>query len=708
MLIKNYKVKNLKNLKDLRNLKDLKNIKEKPVQYGIAGAVILLFFILVLSLIFGGGDDDRSGSSFKAKKGPLRISITESGTIQAREKITVKNEVEGSTSIIYIVDEGTKVKEGDLLVELDSSNLVDQKIDQEIMVQNADASFVSARENLAVTKNQAKSDVDKAQLAYDFAKQDLDKYIEGEYPNQLTQAEAKIILADEEYKRAQDTLKWSQRLADEQYLSKSELEADELAEKQKKLSLDMAKQDLDLLKNYTFIRQKTQLESDVEQAEMALERTTRKAKADVVQAEASLMAKEAEYNRQKDKLKKIETQIEKTKIYAPADGLALYATSTERRGRFGPSDEPLDEGSTVRERQELITLPTTTGFNAEIDIFEASLDKVRPGLPVVITIEALPGERFMGKVVSVAPVPDAETSFMSPDLKVYPTLIEVENSDNINLLKSGMSCSAEIIVEQHKEAVYVPVQAVIRVNNKPTLYIGDDDDLKPRVVEIGLDNNLMIHIKKGLKEGEIVSLNPPLTQAVASEDGNTLIEGITIDPAPAQSGSTAGPDMVERRGNSGDNRSSGFSGGPPGGFGGEMPSKEDIIKRMDQDGDGKIAKSEMRFGAERFDEMDENGDGFVTADEFKMPSFGSGGNMRMPSTDEIFKMSDQDGDGKIAESEFRMGSEMFNQLDKNGDGYIEKDEFKMPSFDRGTSGNFERPQGGMQSSGLGGFPGGPR
>ena len=588
---------------------------------------------------------------------------------------------------------------------MDSSSLLDQKVDQEINVQNAEASFIGAREDLAVTKNQAKSDVDSAQLTFEFAKQDLDKYLNGEYPNQLTQAEDQITLADEEYKRAQDTLTWSQRLYDENYLSKSELEADELAEKQKKLSLESARQDLELLKKYTYIREKTQLESDVEQAEMALERTTRKAKADIVQAEANFKAKEAEFNRQKDKLKKTETQLSKTKIYAPADGLALYATSTERRGRFGPSDEPLDEGSTVRERQDLITLPTTAGFNAEIDIFEASLDKVRPGLPVVITIEALPGERFMGKVVSVAPVPDAETSFMSPDLKVYPTLIEIENADNVDLLKSGMSCEAEIIVKQYEEAVYVPIQAVIRVNNKPTVYIGDGENPKPRPVEIGLDNNLMIVIDKGLKEGEVVSLSPPLKEAVATDDSNILIEGLTtdIDSVPQTNQSPA-------RNIQAGGQSAGFGGG--GNM--QMPSKSDIFKRTDQNGDGKIEKNEMRFGAENFDEMDKNKDGFIEESEFefKMPSFGSGGgNMKMPSKDEIFNRTDQNGDGKIERSEMKFGAENFDEMDKNKDGFIEKSEFefKMPSFGgRGASGDSGGQSGGMQGGNFGGFPGGYR
>lgn len=715
----------------------LNKIKEKPLHAAIAGVVVFIFFMLILASLFGGNGDTINGSSYKARRGPLRISVTETGSIQARERIIVKNEVEGNTSIIYIVDEGTKVKKGDLLVELDSSSLVDQRIDQEIKVQNAEASYISARENFAVTENQAKSDVDKAQLAFDFAKQDLDKYNKGEYPNQLKQAESKITIANEEYTRAKDKLEWSTRLFDEKYLSESELKADQLAEKQKKLSLDLAEQDLQLLKDYTHKRQVAQLESDVKQAEMALERTTRKARADVVQQEANLKAKEAEFNRQKDKLKKIETQISKTKIYAPADGLVLHATSADMgRGRFpGSSSEPLDEGSTVRERQELIHLPTTAGYNAEIGIFESSLDKVRTGLPVIITVDAEPGERFIGKVVYVAPVPDAETSFMSPDLKIYDTKIEIENSDNINLLKSGMSCSAEIIVERNQDVVYVPVQAVIRVNGKPTVFIAHGNGLEPREVEIGLDNSQMIHIKAGLEEGEVVSLTPPLSQAAVMTADDELIEGLTIEPAPAKSGNEMGTGqgaMDRRRDPSqqGSNQRQDFVGGPPGGFGGDtgnmrMPSKKDIFSRMDQDGDGRMAKSEMRFGAERFDEMDKNGDGFVDVDEFEMPDFsqmrrgsqgGSGppgefggdmGNMRMPSPEEMIKESDQNGDGKISQDEFRGPAEFFSQMDKNGDGFLEADEFDFSSFGRGGPGGFGGgPPGGMQGGGgFNSFPG---
>ena len=83
----------------------------------------------------------------------------------------------------------------------------------------------------------------------------------------------------------------------------------------------MAKNNLHLLKNFTHQRTLAQLKSGVTKAKMALERANRKAGADIVQVEAELKAKESEFKRQRDKLAKIERQIEKTKIYAPADGL---------------------------------------------------------------------------------------------------------------------------------------------------------------------------------------------------------------------------------------------------------------------------------------------------------------------------------------------------------------------------------------------------
>jgi len=451
-----------------------------------------------------------SMATFVVKRGPLRISVTESGTIKARDQVILKNEVEGITSILSLAPEGTRVKKGDLLVELDASGLLDAKIDQQIKVQNTEAAFVGARENLAVVTNQAQSDIDIAKLNLKFAKQDLEQYKEGEYPNQLKEANGLITLADEEVTRAQETFDWSKTLFEEKYISQIELKADELALKRKKLDLELAQSGLDLLQKYTYQRNLDQLESNVNQADMALERTNRKAKADVVQAEADLKAKESEYERQNDKLRKNIEQIEKTRIYAPADGLVIYATSA-RRGGMRSSTEPLDIGQTIRERQELIYLPTGSSVNAEVDIHETSLKKVGLHLPAIITVDALPGKTFLGEVAHIAPLPDAQSMWLNPDLKVYNTEITVDGNDSS--LRTGMSCKAEIVIKQFADATYVPVQAVLRVAGEPTVYVVNGENVEPRRVEIGIDNNRMVRIISGLEEGEVVLLTPPLGSA---------------------------------------------------------------------------------------------------------------------------------------------------------------------------------------------------
>ena len=507
--------------------------------------VLLLIGITVVAFNHSSAKDISTGDmpSFAVKRGPLRISVTESGTIQAREQIILKSEVEGRTTILFLVEEGTVVEEGELLVELDSSRLLDERIDQQIRVQNGEAAFIRARENLAVAENQAQSDIDRAELTFEFAKQDLKKYValEGEYQNQRKEIESRITLAKEELQTAEEKLKWSKELYKKEYISKSELQIDELGVNKRRLDLELTENNLRLLEDFTHPRKLAELESDVKQAEMALERARRKAKADVVQAEAELRAKESEFRRQKDKLKKNEEQIEKTKIYAPADGLVIYATSAQTRHWRG-SDEPLDEGREVREREELIYLPTATAVKAEVKIHEASLQKVSVGLPVRVTVDALPGRTFTGEVAKIAPLPDATMVWLNPDLKVYNTEIYLEGEgDN---LRTGMSCRAEIIIEEYDNATYVPVQAVLRVGAEPTVYVWSGKDFEPRKVEVGLDNNVMIRILRGLKAGETVLLTPPLADAAVEQGADRAIS----ETLPAETDTARRARPIDREG----------------------------------------------------------------------------------------------------------------------------------------------------------------
>jgi HlyD family secretion protein len=483
-------------------------------------AVLLLIIIIwpvMTSILDKNPRHDENVPLFTVRRGPLTISVTETGTINNREKMVIKSEVEGKTTILFLVSEGSHVGKGELLIQLDASRLEEEKTQQQIALLNTEAAYIHARENLAVTQSQVESDVAKASLEYEFAKTDLNKYVKGEYPQELQQAEAKITIAREEFQRTEEKLEWSRRLHGEGHITRTELEADALAAKRKKLEVELAKSNLKLLKDYTHKRKLDELESDREQAQKALARIKRKAAADNIRAEAELKAKKSEFTRQQGQLDKINGKIAKCRITAPVGGMVVYATSS--RVRWRGQDEPLQEGQEVREGQELIHLPTTSSMMAEVKIHESSLMKVRRDLLVSIIVDALPGKRFTGRVIRIALLPDATSAWINPDLKVYSTEIYLDGDGSS--LRSGMTCRCEIIVEEYADAVYVPLQSVVRVGGRPVVYVSDVDygaktaAVQSRPVEIGLDNNRMIRIVNGLSEGEKVLLAPPLAPSEA-------------------------------------------------------------------------------------------------------------------------------------------------------------------------------------------------
>jgi HlyD family secretion protein len=131
-------------------------------------------------------------------------------------------------------------------------------------------------------------------------------------------------------------------------------------------------------------------------------------------------------------------------------------------------------------------------------------------MPARLTVDALPGQSFSGTVAKIAPLPDAQSIFLNPDLKIYRTEIHLDGEESD--LRTGMSCRAEIVVSRYEDALFVPVQAVLRVKGEPTVYVRGSSGWEARKVQIGQDNNRMVRIIAGVTESEEVLLTPPLAE----------------------------------------------------------------------------------------------------------------------------------------------------------------------------------------------------
>lgn len=483
-----------------------KNGKKK--RWIVAGLVCTGFIVAYFALS-GRNKKEEPVPVFAVQEGPLTISVTSGGSIQSRDKVVIASELEGNNTVIWVIDEGTNVQTGDLLLEFDASDLIEKRNEQEIVVANAESALTISKEKLGVTKGDCEALTMDREVELMLAKMALEKYREGDFPQQLRESEAEIALADEEVQRAKEKMGWSQRLAKENFLTRTELQADELALKRKEIDYEMARTKLNVLTNYTMLSQRATLDSAVRRAERAQVRTEWSNKSNLRQVESELRARQREFDRSTNRLALLNFQISKSKIYAPTNGIVLY-TSTVLISRRQWWIKPLAVGATAVERQELIYIPIESGMVVEVMVPEASLNKVDNGMPARIRIDAFPGQVFEGRLVKIGILPDGQSSQLNPDLKLYKCEIECDFKDAP--IRPGMSCDVELIKESYDRTLYVPVQCVVRVDGKPRVYVKEGKNWVPRAVRVGLDNNRMIQIIEGVHANEEVMLAPPVKE----------------------------------------------------------------------------------------------------------------------------------------------------------------------------------------------------
>jgi HlyD family secretion protein len=408
----------------------------------------------------------------------------------------------------------------------------------------------------------------------------------------MRNAEIQIQTVEENLKIAQDRLFWSQKLFKEGFETRTKLEQDQLSVTNFFLNLEQSKTEMTMLKNYDLPKlEETYLSSLVEQSN-ELRRVILQATNTLNKAVADLNSQSNSLALNEERLVKETEQLDKSKIYAPKGGMVVYAKS---RSRFS-SESMIEEGATVRKRQDLITLPDTSKMKVEIKVHESQINKVKKGQTAFVVLDSAPDKKYKGIVSRVAPLPDSASFFSDPNLKEYATEILVTDPLPAEL-KPGVSARTEIVVTNILNTLKVPIQSVTTVDGKQVVYKAGFGEPEVVVVEVGLFNTKFIQVLSGIEEGNQVLLSPPLKM----EEIN--LAGEVFDDSAKLSKEELTPDAKAleqiQRSNSkrvmeaGGNANRGGSGRPGNmGQGGGMPNMADIIKRFDKDGDGKLSDAE--------------------------------------------------------------------------------------------------------------------
>jgi multidrug efflux pump subunit AcrA (membrane-fusion protein) len=457
--------------------------------------------------------------TYKVRSERLELTIVERGALESAKNsdiyCTVKSGARGANSastIKWVIDDGSSVKKGDLLVELDDSGLQDQLKQQKITVDNAEADKVKAEEDYKIQDLQNESDKNTAAVNKQLAEIDLKKYLKGDYEQALKDVLGRIKVAEGDFEQQRERAAWANRMVKKGYYTVTQSQAEQSKLDSYKLALEKVQEEKRVLDDPEYgmkKRTETDLENKLEQAKLAVKTVESQANAREAQARSIREAKKSVYAQELTKYKEIEEEIKKCKIFAPQDGMVVYYIPDQARFGGGSQQSIVAQGEPVREGQKLMQIPNLRRMLVNTKVHEALVSRVTSGQAARVRIDSFPDRILRGHVDSVATV-SSQQDWLSADVKVYTTKVFID--DVVHGLKPGMSAEVTITVGAALENVItIPIQAIVggvEMGKQRKCFVLTPQGPQERDIVIGESNEKMAEIKQGLYEGEEVVLNP--------------------------------------------------------------------------------------------------------------------------------------------------------------------------------------------------------
>src|SRR5579872_3788053 len=228
-------------------------------------AAIFALAIAVLSIwALGRHRPAKELATETVRRAPLGVKVTERGNVDSANRLTLRSLVEGGTgtSILKIAEEGTRIHQGQVVVELDSSRLREEETVQVIKLRSAEAALKNAESDLEIQKMQNASDISAAELQRDLARLDLAKYQQGEYLQERNVVAGEVKMAEEYLQRARERQSHTARLMRRGFTSMKVMDAERVAVAKAQLDLEAATEKQTVLEEYSHHRDLAELQAN--------------------------------------------------------------------------------------------------------------------------------------------------------------------------------------------------------------------------------------------------------------------------------------------------------------------------------------------------------------------------------------------------------------------------------------------------------------
>lgn len=180
-------------------------------------------------------------------------------------------------------------------------------------------------------------------------------------------------------------------------------------------------------------------------------------------------------------LRLAQAKLAKTEIRAPFSGIiGLRSVSV---------------GDYVKEGADLVNLESIDPLKVDFRVPETYLRQVRPGQPVTVTLDAIPGKSYDGSVLALNPLVDAAG-------RAIVIRAQVRNHDTT--LRPGMFARVRLITREQADAMVVPEQALVPQGSEQYVFKVVDNKAARVKVETGQRRDAKVQIVSGLQSDDVV------------------------------------------------------------------------------------------------------------------------------------------------------------------------------------------------------------
>ena len=429
----------------------------------IAGAVMAGLAFAIASMTGAASSRDAGAKlTHFVKRGDLSVTVIEQGGLESAENTEVKCNVRGDNTVTWVIENGTQVEPGEVLVELDTLAI---------------ESSINERSKYAHS-SQAAVEYSTAQLAR--SKLAVSEYADGRFVSQLMTMEKNLAVSESNLLIAKNVLDHSKKMSERGFVHDLEIERKTVRVRQAELEVEANNTAIEVLQKYTKAMQVKTLEGNLNVAMATHEANVERA---IMDAKRRDLAVE---------------ELEHCVIKAEKSGLVIFPSAAAWK-----STPDVAEGATVHKNQVLLLMPNLNKMQVKVGIHESLIDRITPGLKALIS---LPDEQIEGEILSVASVA-RPAGWWTGNVVKYDTIISLPEGQSG--LKPGMSAEVEVIIAALKDVVKIPVTAVLQTNTETLCWIKTSSgETKRRAIQIGDSDDVYIAVLEGLDDGEEVVLNP--------------------------------------------------------------------------------------------------------------------------------------------------------------------------------------------------------